>query len=149
MEIKFYTTKSEFNRLEKTLENEITLEGNFKNEVDIMAPIICVKNTSIAGANYVHIPDLGRYYFIDKIEITRTQLLTIFLSLDVLMSYKDEIKKLEVIVRSSKSNPYYSSFISGYDVRTDKENYFFPENNFNTEGAIILVGLYGERGQRS
>ena len=40
MEIKFYTTKSEFNRLEKTLENEITLEGNFKNEVDIMAPII-------------------------------------------------------------------------------------------------------------
>ena len=95
MEIKFYTTKSEFNRLEKTLENEIILEGNFKNEVDIMAPIICVKNTSIAGANYVHIPDLGRYYFIDKIEITRTQLLTIFLSLDVLMSYKEEIKKLE------------------------------------------------------
>ena len=114
-----------------------------------MAPIICVKNTSIAGANYVHIPDLGRYYFIDKIEITRTQLLTIFLSLDVLMSYKEQIKKLEVIVRSSKSNPYYSGFISGYDVRTDKENYFFPENNFNTEGAIILVGLYGERGQRS
>ena len=93
MEIKFYTTKSEFNRLEKTLENEITLEGNFKNEVDIMAPIICVKNTSIAGANYVHIPDLDRYYFIDKIEITRTQLLTVFLSLDVLMSYKEEIKK--------------------------------------------------------
>ena len=52
-------------------------------------------------------------------------------------------------MRSSKSNPYYSGFISGYDVRTDKENYFFPENNFNTEGAIILVGLYGERGQRS
>lgn len=149
MEIKFYTTKSEFNRLEKTLENEITLEGNFKNEVDIMAPIICVKNTSIAGSNYVHIPDLGRYYFINKIEITRTQLLTVFLSLDVLMSYKEEIKKLEVILRSSKSNPYYSGFISGYDVRTDKENYFFPENNFNTEGAIILVGLYGERGQRS
>ena len=145
MEIWFYTTKSENNRLEKTLENELTIEGHFTGEVDIMQPTLAVQNPAIASSNYCYIPNLNRYYFIDKVEITRTQIFTVYLSLDVLMSYKDAIKDLTVIVSNAKGNPYYSGYIDSYDVRTDISNLFF-ENNFNEEGNIILVGLYGERG---
>lgn len=142
MDILFYNTSSESNRIGKTLVNETTLTGSFKTEIDIQNPIIQV-NTNLLNFNYCYIPDLNRYYFINKIEITRTNLFTIFLHIDVLETYKDEIKGLNVIVNSSSGgNPYYDGYISGVDVRTEYETKQF-ENNFDENGQIVLVALYG------
>lgn len=142
MDILFYNTSSESNRIGKTLVNETTLTGSFKTEIDIQNPIIQV-NTNLLNFNYCYIPDLNRYYFINKIEITRTNLFTIFLHIDVLETYKEEIKGLNVIVNSSSGgNPYYDGYISGVDVRTEYETKQF-ENNFDENGQIVLVALYG------
>lgn len=141
MKIHFYTTNSENNRLEKTLENELILEGSFKNDVDVIHPVITIKNKSIPQYNYCYIPSINRYYFVDKIEITQN-IFTVYLSIDVLMSYKEAIKNLTVIVSKSQSNPYYNGYVESYDVRTEHENKYF-ENNFNEDGEIILVALYG------
>lgn len=142
MEIKFFNTSSESNRIGKTLENETTLTGNFKTEIDIQDPVIQV-TTNLLNFNYCYIPDLNRYYFIKKIEITRTNLYTIYLHIDVLETYKDEIKQLNVIVsNSSEANPYYNGYIDGVDVRTEYETKQF-QNNFDEDGQIVLVALYG------
>lgn len=141
MEIKFFNTSSENNRVGKVLENETSLTGNFKKEVDLQKPVITV-STDLLNFNYCFIPLLNRYYFIDKIEITRTNLFTAYLHIDVLETYKEEIKKLNVIVSNSSGNPYYSGYINGVDVRTEYETQFF-ENNFEEDGQIILVALYG------
>lgn len=141
MQIEFYNTSSEVNRIGKTLENKTTLSGSFKGEVDLRNPVMTV-NTNLLNFNYCYIPDLNRYYFIDKIEITRSNLFTINLHIDVLETYKEAIKKLNVIVSQSKNNPYYNGFVKGVDVRTDYETKMFA-NNFDEDGQIILLALYG------
>lgn len=142
MEIIFYNTSSENNRIGKTLSNEHTLTGSFKTEIDIQNPVIQV-NTNLLNFNYCFIPDLNRYYFINKIEITRTNLFTVFLHIDVLETYKEEIKALHVVVtNSSGGNPYYDGYIDGVDVRTEYQTKQF-ENNFDEDGQIVLVALYG------
>lgn len=145
MQIKFFNTSSENNRIGKTLEDETTLTGSFKGEVDLQNPVLTV-TTDLLNFNYCYMPDFGRYYFIDKIEITRVGLYTIFLKIDVLETYKNAIKQLKVIVSNSAgANPYYNGYINGVDVRTEYETKMF-ENNFNEKGEIVLVALYGARG---
>lgn len=141
MLIKFFKTASEQNRIGKTLTNELTISGHFKKEVDIMNPVIAV-TTDLTGYNYCYIPELNRYYFIEKIEITRTNLYTLYLHIDVLESYKTQIKALTVIIGQSQSNPYYESYINGADVRQDIELKEF-ENNFNENGEVVLIAIYG------
>lgn len=146
MEMRFYNTSSENNRIGKTLENEHTLTGTFKGEVDMQAPVFAVQ-ADLLNYNYCYIPALERYYFVDKIEITRMGLFTVYLKIDVLETYKDAIKKLKVVVSSSSnSNPYYNGYINGVDVRTDYETKEF-KNNFDETGQIVLVALYGERSE--
>lgn len=142
MKVHFYKTNSEFNRLEKVLEDELIIMGNFKGDVDVLKPILTVKNPTVPQYNYCYIPSINRYYFVDKIEIKEGNLFTVSLSIDVLMTYKEAIKDLTVIVSSSQSNPYYNGYVESYDVRTDYETKFF-ENNFNENGNIILIALYG------
>lgn len=142
MQIRFYNTASENNRIGKTLEDETTLTGSFKGEVDLQNPVLTV-TTDLLNFNYCYMPDFGRYYFIDKIEITRVGLYTIFLKIDVLETYKNAIKQLKVVVSNSAgANPYYNGYINGVDVRTEYETKMF-QNNFNENGEIVLVGLYG------
>lgn len=141
MIIEFYRTANENNRLEKTLTDKYIIDGTLKSDFDIINPVIVLKDSVIARYNYCYIPDLNRYYFIDKIDIVKNTL-NVMLSIDVLMSYKEQIKELNVIVSASESNPYYNNYINGYDVRTDKEILNF-ENNFNEQGELILIALYG------
>lgn len=142
MDIIFYNTSSESNRIGKTLENATTLTGKFKNEIDLQNPVLQV-TTDLLNFNYCYMPDFNRYYFIDKIEVTRTNLYTVNLHIDVLETYAEAIKKLNVVVsNSSESNPYYDGYINGVDVRTEYETKMF-ENNFEENGEIVLVALYG------
>ncbi len=142
MQIEFYNTNSEVNRIGKTLTNKTVLTGNFKGEVDLRNPVMTV-TTNLLNFNYCYIPDLNRYYFIDKIEITRSNLYTIMLHIDVLETYKNAIKKLNVIVSQSSNNPYYNGYVKGVDVRTEYETKMFT-NNFDEDGQIILLALYGK-----
>lgn len=141
MQIKFYKTASENNRVDKTLTDETDLIGNFKGKVDLQNPVITV-TSNLQAFNYCYIPDLNRYYFIEKIELTSKDIFTLTLHIDVLMSYSTAIKQLQAVVSSSASNPYYSGYINGVDVRTEYTTLQF-ENNFNENGEIILVALYG------
>ena len=143
MEIEFYKTESEHNRLEKVLTDKLSISGTFKTELNILKPILSLKNNAeITLYNYAYFPELKRYYFIEKIEITQTNIYTLYLSLDVLMTFKEEIKELKVIVKNSTSNPYIKGFTNSYDVRTDLEKIEF-ENNFNESGTNILIAING------
>lgn len=143
MEIEFYKTESEHNRLEKVLSDKLSISGTFKSELNILKPILSLKNKpEISLYNYAYFPELKRYYFIEKIEITQTDIYTLYLSLDVLMTFKEEIKELKVIVKNSTSNPYIKGFTNSYDVRMDLEKIEF-ENNFNESGTNILIAING------
>lgn len=143
MKLSLYRTSSEKNRLEKVLTDEKKITGNFRDEVDLINPVIELTFGDTPLYNYAYLPEVERYYFIESVDAVRAGIWRVKLHLDVLMTYKDAIKELDVIVSSSHSNPYYNGYIEGYDVRTDSETKFF-ENNFNENGEFVLVALYGK-----
>ena len=98
--INLYQTSSEPTVVNKTLANETTVSGYFKQVQDISAPVIDLafdKGTfnTYFNANYAYIEVFHRYYFISRREIGMNNILSIYMDEDVLMSFKNEIYALE------------------------------------------------------
>ncbi len=126
MNITFYKTKSEINKLNKTLSDAIPLTGSIKDNTNIVTPTIKVQyNADLLLRNYCYIPVFNRYYFVNSVEIDG-DILIIVLSCDVLMSFKNDILSSKVrVVRSSSSKIKYlpDSLIT----QTSKTNYTFKK----------------------
>lgn len=92
MIIKLYSVKDEKIVLNKTLENELEISGNFRGDVDVLSPSIEIKtDVSILKYNYCFIPSLERYYFITNHTFTTYEICQLELTEDVLMSFRDSI----------------------------------------------------------
>lgn len=89
MIVKIYNNKSNKNIVNKKIEEIQEISFDFKDDSDITNPILILQ--SYKQGNYCYIPDLNRYYYIDKIDIMNGGLYKLYLEIDVLMSYKDEI----------------------------------------------------------
>ena len=89
MIVKVYNNKSNKNIVNKKIESIQEISFNFKDDSDITNPILILQ--SYKSGNYCYIPDLKRYYYIDKIVLMNGGFFKLYLEIDVLMSYKDEI----------------------------------------------------------
>lgn len=89
MIVKIYNNYSNINVINKKIEFLKEIKFTFKDDSDITTPILLLK-TYIEG-NYCYIPDLKRYYYIDKIELMSNGIYKLYLIVDVLMSFKTEI----------------------------------------------------------
>ncbi len=93
MTLHLYKTSSEPEKLDKSLSNDISMTGQLTNESSVINPVILVTtDTNIATYNYAYIPDFGRYYYINNIVSVRNGLWRIELRVDVLMTYKAQIR---------------------------------------------------------
>lgn len=139
-----YIVTDAYNVLNKTLNNPLVLNGVLNGEFDNNNPRLRIKSTTdITIYNYAFINEIGKYYFIDNISIDRNGYYIVNMSCDVLMTYRNEIKSLYGIVRNGvTANPYMNGYIDSYDVRRTKTILEF-ENNFNEDGAIILIASKG------
>ena len=143
MEIKLYKNLSENNVIGKTLTSIKSVEANLKNDVSIINPTLVLYYTSdILDSNYCFIPKFNRYYFIDEIIPITGDRCVVKCRVDVLESFKDDIKSLTVILDKSqsiyKSNKYLddgSFVVENKDFNTIHN---FP-NGFNDEGTFILI----------
>ena len=148
MEITLYTNESEKNKLEKTITHSILLEGNLRDESSIINPIILIssnKEDIPYMYNYAYIPAFGRYYFITDIESVRTGIWRVSMHVDVLMSYKEQIKNLNVIINNSEQTGA-NNYLSGEQWITNVKNTTnivnFP-NGLNDNGEFILITAGG------
>ena len=148
MEITLYTNESEKNKLDKTITNSILLEGNLRDESSIINPIILIssnKEDIPYMYNYAYIPAFGRYYFITDIESVRTGIWRVSMHVDVLMSYKEQIKNLNVIINNSEETGA-NNYLSGNQWITNVKNTTnivnFP-NGLNDNGEFILITAGG------
>lgn len=141
MEIKLYKTKSERIRIRKVLENELTLNGNLRDQSSIITPVFVVETNPI-GYNYCYIPAFGRYYYITNIVAIRKHLFQLQLKCDVLMTYKTEIYSLHALI-DREENPN-TSYVDGdfiIDARPLHEKLEFTSPF--TEENYVLVALKG------
>ena len=143
MEIKLYKNLSENNVIGKTLTQIKSVEANLKNDVSVINPTFILYYTdNILQSNYCFIPKFNRYYFIDEIVPITGDRCIVKCRVDVLESFKEDIKSLTVILDKSqsiyKSNKYLddgSFIVENKDFNTI---YNFP-NGFNEEGTFILI----------
>ena len=117
-----YKNTSEQNRLDKTeyLTTIESLSGELRYDVNIINPIleIYVSTTIIKQVNYIYIEAFNRYYFVNNFDIcngnktshTTEVLIKYYLQVDVLMSWKDDIKKLSCYI-SRQENRYDTLYV--------------------------------------
>lgn len=109
MQLDFYTTSSEKNRLVKNLSALQTMTGHLVEMCDVVNPTIKVGFTSsLLTKNYVYIPAFERYYFINSMQIENKEII-VNLHVDVLMTYAQQIKNSNAHIIRSASN--YDEFI--------------------------------------
>lgn len=101
----FYQNNSDDRKLTKSL---TTLRGgpvtiHFKDATSIINPIITVENFgNITSCNYVYISDFHRYYFIRTMTV-EAQRVSMQLEVDVLGTYKDQIKNQTCIIKRQEA----------------------------------------------
>lgn len=110
MTITLYKNQSDKRYITKTLADAKTLTNcRIYEDNSISTPSIRIETDSVipAGYNYAYIPDFGRYYYITDIEVANGYII-VSLSVDVLMTYKNDILSSEVIVgrQESQFNTY-------------------------------------------
>ena len=144
MEIRLYSSSDETNKIDKTLTNEIVLNGTLKDETSVINPIILIEANNLTQYNYCYIPLFKRYYFIKDITVVRNNLFRLFLDIDVLMSYKNEILNLDCIVNKQENNstPYINDNSRIYENRNFTSIINF-RNGFDDDGNFILMTAGG------
>ena len=143
MELVLYKTADENSKLEKTLSEEVSLVGALKDGCSITAPSIMLQQNPI-GYNYAYIPAFNRYYYIKNVTVIRKNIFMISLAVDVLMSFKNEIKELSgVVSRLTSGSPYADRDVL-CSVKETHRRIDFPETPFTANGTYILVAQGGE-----
>lgn len=112
MEIRFYKMNDNRNVIGKKLGGYVSTFVKLKyQDMNVSNPVFMLKFIEYPNYNYLHIPTLKRYYFIDDIIVKTDNTFELRCSVDVLESFKDDILAgTGHLVKSESYNPYYGDF---------------------------------------
>lgn len=106
MELILYRTIDAPNVINKTLTDPVSINIVLKNDVNIINPEIILSG-DYRGFNYAHIPELNRFYFVESFEQINLRFGKLYLSCDVLETYKVDILNCKgIITRDIKDGDY-------------------------------------------
>ena len=156
MTITLYTNASDKRRISKTLTAIETIQNVVcLDPVNILAPNFILEYiASRLSANYLFCTEFNRYYFLAEPTIEAGQRIIFPASVDVLMSYKDEIRALNTtVVRNefyTKSCYLYDPLMT-YTGKRQTETIIINSNVFNVREADtatynFVLGMAGENG---
>lgn len=136
--LELYKVTNQPNELTKTLNNAVIVNGSFRSEIDSMDVIVEIESNT-HDFNYVHIPSLNKYYFLQNLIHVNAKIIRMLLHCDVLMTYKTDIlASYGLVTQGGTINPYYSSIDS--DSRQAIRRFAFPYK-FNNNGNYVLVTI--------
>lgn len=138
----FYNTYDASNVLGKTLEDAFEIDVKIKQSTDIRNPILVVQHDEMPNYNYCYIDKFNRYYFIDNIEVTPNKIFNVYLSCDVLETYKDDLLKCSGYIsqQTQNINKYYSE---DYAVETRKETNVYKSDVTLKDTSTMLLTTIG------
>lgn len=140
MKINFYNYTGKKNVIQKILDNPTVKDILLKNDFSEIETSILLKDN--ISFNYLEIPTLKRFYFIKNKTILRTDLIRIDLSLDVLMTYKENILTSKAIIIESE-NPNINDMTHSTNKTTEVIKYIFPNNPIDYNGYISMACING------
>ena len=142
MEIQLMYNLSDARCINKQLVDPVSYQGQMRDEVSIMNPVVMIEVESIPRYNYAYIPELERYYMVDDITVYRDGLIYVTLSVDVLMSFKRDILSCIAIVDKQAMRENGDEYIDDGSLVTD--NLMFTTlteypGGFNDSVEYVLI----------
>ena len=134
-----YNNTSDSREINKNLTELSTINITLYLDTNVTTPVFKVKNF-INNANYMYVPDLHRYYYINNYTLSN-QCVYLHCSVDVLTTYKTEILNNECLISRSE-NDYNDNIVDTLAPITENTVYTvknFGENIKTTEHFIIGV----------
>ena len=107
MMIHIQQTTSEKNKIGKSISTLYTASGALREGTSIINPVIRISGANVPtlkNANYMHIPDFNRYYFITDIKSVRNGLIEISGHVDVLQTYSSQIRNNTAIIKRNANS---------------------------------------------
>ncbi len=142
MDIKLYYNSSDNRCIKKVLADEFTITGTLRESTSIVNPEITVVSSNPLRYNYCYIPSLKRYYYINNVISVKNGVWKLIMEVDPLMSFKNDILALKVVVSKQSSPANGDEYIDDGSLVTDnlmfKTVYNFA-NGFNNESEYILI----------
>lgn len=146
MQIDLFTCTAERNRVDKSqyLTNRFTLEGAFRDSTSAMEIVVDVEKSNPLkyNYNYMYISEFNRYYFITDISTIVNDIWRISATVDVLMSFKNDILSADAIIdkveAENNANLYLDDGSFVMDSRKYNEVIQFP-SGLNENGSYILI----------
>lgn len=142
MEVQFFYNVSDPRCINKSLIEGSTFEGQARDQISIMNPIVIFDTENIIKYNYAYIPEFERYYTIDNIVAYRNNLYEVTMTVDVLMSFRRDILSCVAVVDKQAMQENGDEYIDDGSLVT--ENVMFSdilefENGFNDTAEYILI----------
>lgn len=105
MTLTLYRNISEYNAVNKSIEELAVLNGVLRDSCSIMDPVILVEGVDqyIPTMNYAKIDEFNRYYFITGVESVRQGLWRISMHVDVLYTYRAQIRTNHAIIERNEN----------------------------------------------
>lgn len=160
LSIMLYFNNAETNKVDKTANLELykTLGGTLREKTDIIRPVINIVHKGfIPRVNYAYIPQFNRYYYINNIASINNEIYELSLSVDVLMTYKEDIKKLEAyvtrneftfnnLINDEKLPVSYDKIVEEYEVTNGSLATTTLSSNVDINSTSFLVNVINDRG---
>ena len=85
--------------------------AHIKDDTSIISPSIVLsykKISTLRKCNYLYIPSMGRYYYVNDIVLKQGGLYELKCHVDVLMTYKGDIRNITTLIlrQENLNNPY-------------------------------------------
>ena len=147
MKLFLYDVDDGDNVINKTLPVPVEIEIRLSSDVDVINPTIRLRN--IAGINYdnynyAYIDVLGRYYFIDKLGRVSASDNMLYLSCDVLETYKTEILNSNArVMRNLKTGDYMAGNVDN-NINTSVSKHLSDKSMPSNAGNNYIVTVMGD-----
>lgn len=140
------TTRDDKRVLHKTWSGtDITVQ--LKQPCNILNPVFIVGyDSNLVSANYLHCPELNRYYFIDNIDLMPGHRMELQCSVDVLMSYASQIDAITCVIARQQNSGLTLVPDTGIMVQNYNPIYIynFPTSFDVAFGSYVLQVIGGQ-----
>lgn len=148
MKISLYVNHSDAKEVNKSISLLISYDSYFLESSSIQNPIVRLEASQdvINRCNYIYIAEFKRYYYVTDVTVDNTNLYTLTLRCDVLMSFKDAIYNQTALI--SRQEFYYNKMLYDSEIKQNTKPYIitkkFSGGFTNTYTyVLVLAGGYG------
>ena len=135
-----YSIDDNENVINKNLGMGLNVPIHLKGDFDLVNPTV-ILNGDFRQYNYAHIPDLNRYYFIERFEQLNLKMIQLYLKCDILESYKTDIlNSVARFKRGIKNGDYHNINIEHSNKMIVER---FDSDGLEMGGNTMIISVVG------